>query len=130
MGLSRHRAAAVIGCSPATIGYALSRDPDFAADMRRAEVQQEVALLKRVEDASKVLVHWRAAAWLLERRHPDRYGRRRPGTMTPEQVATVVAQFAEILKRGIRNSDDRRRVGTDLKLLTNALADRAAGDPS
>jgi len=130
IGFSRRRAALTIGCSPATLRNECRRDPEFAAAVQKAETQREAILLKRIHDATKVPVHWRAAAWLLERWNPERYVKRRPGTMTPEQVATVLAQFAEVVETGVRDAQDRQRVGTDLKLLTCALTQQAAGDSS
>lgn len=129
-GCSRYRAAAAIGCAPKTVRDALRRDPEFAAAMSRAEVKQEIVLLKRIDDASKAPLHWRAASWLLERNHPDRYGKRAPGTMTPAQVAAVLSQFADILTRGIRDAQDRRKVGNDLKLLTHSLSEQVSGGSS
>ena len=33
--------------------------------------------------------HWRAAAWLLERQDPDRYGKRQPNSCRPEMLREV-----------------------------------------
>ena len=128
-GCPRRSAAAYVGCDAATINNTALRDPDFASALRKAEVQQEIALLARIQAAAKRSDGWRAAAWLLQKTYPERYARR-PDTMTPEQVAAVLAQFAEILTRGIRNAVDRRKVGADLKLLTLAIANEAVGEKS
>lgn len=130
IGCSRYRVAVTMGFSPTKLKNELRRDPEFAAEVHKAEVQQEIVLLKRVHDVSKEPAYWRAAAWLLERKYPDRYAKRAPRTMTPEQVATVLGQFAEILTRGIHNAQDRNKVGNELKLLTSAITQQAAGDSS
>lgn len=44
---------------------------DFAEEITRAIAQAEVTLVKRVNDATKD--DWRAATWMLERRHPERW---------------------------------------------------------
>jgi hypothetical protein len=44
---------------------------EFAESVTHAIAQAEVALVKRVNDASKD--DWRAATWMLERRHPERW---------------------------------------------------------
>lgn len=48
----------------------------FVQDIQKAEAQAETVLIRRVRDASKEPTRWQAAAWLLERRYPERYGRR------------------------------------------------------
>src|SRR5439155_21962554 len=47
---------------------------DFAEALELALAQAEVTDLSTILDASKE--EWQAAAWRLERRYPDRYGRR------------------------------------------------------
>lgn len=44
---------------------------EFAEAVTRAIAQAEVTLVKRVSDSSKD--DWRAATWMLERRHPERW---------------------------------------------------------
>lgn len=127
MGCSRRCAAGYVGCSVNTILNTARRKPEFAAALLKADAQQEVTLISRIHAATKRTDGWRAAAWLLQHTRPDYYARR-ADTMTPEQVAGVLSQFAEILSRGIRDAEDRARVGNDLRLLTSALANEAAGE--
>lgn len=44
---------------------------EFAEAVTQAIAQAEVTLVKRVNDATKD--DWRAATWMLERRHPERW---------------------------------------------------------
>lgn len=127
MGCSRRCAAAFVGINPNTIVNTARREPEFAAALLQAEARQEVALMSRIHTASKRTDGWRAAAWLLQHTRPDYYARR-ANTMTHDQVAGILAQFAEIVSRGIRDSKDRARVGNDLRLLTSALANEATGE--
>ncbi len=46
----------------------------FVAAIERAEAEEEVANVAIIHAATPK--HWQAAAWMLERRHPDRWGRR------------------------------------------------------
>lgn len=65
----------------------------FAADLRAAEAEAFVALTATVRTSART--DWRAAAWLLERRAPDEYGRRdrveHSGRIDSEQTVKVDA---------------------------------------
>jgi hypothetical protein len=45
---------------------------DFFESVKRAEIEAELKLLKKIKGDPS----WQPAAWILERRYPDRYGRR------------------------------------------------------
>jgi len=49
---------------------------DFAVRVEEALQISEVEALQRIRYASRRDQHWRAAAWILERRFPEKYGRR------------------------------------------------------
>ncbi|MCE9604579.1 MAG: hypothetical protein K8U03_06695 [Planctomycetia bacterium] len=104
------------------------RDPAFADALRKAEAERELTLVRKIQEAAGEKNGWKAAAWLLERRYPDRYAARRAATMTREQVGIVLNQFAEILCRGISNRNDRLKVGAHLLRLTESLSGDAAGE--
>jgi transposase len=46
---------------------------DFFCDVRRVESYAALKWLEKIDEASQF--HWQAAAWKLERRHPEDYGR-------------------------------------------------------
>jgi hypothetical protein len=72
-GCSKRRAAAYVGIDESTIRRAERNDPEFAMEMAKASTQFEIDLVSRMKaQADK---SWRAAAWLLERRLPDDFGR-------------------------------------------------------
>ncbi len=90
-------AAQFVGCHPETIRRTAIRDPAFAAELRRAELGPELAFLRNIQLASKDPKQWRASAWALEQLYPDRYGRRPPQSITPEQLAEVVRELGNIV---------------------------------
>lgn len=47
---------------------------DFADAVKKAEAEAEDKALKVITDATPL--NWQAGAWYLERKYPDRYGRR------------------------------------------------------
>ena len=82
-GATRQAAADLAGIGAATVREWIARgegrDPDrpatpeledFAAEVRRAEASLEIRCVETILESD----NWRAAAWLLERRFPDRWG--------------------------------------------------------
>jgi hypothetical protein len=96
-GSSRRVAARYVACAASTITRTAQRDPEFAAQLARAEQMAEINLLRAVHDAAKEPKHWRAAAWLLERRNPEDFAARPPHLATSLQVSDLVGQVVELL---------------------------------
>jgi hypothetical protein len=92
LGCSRRLAAEKAGCCHTTIGRAARRDPAFAAQLEEAENHVDVAALTRIQEASSENKNWRAAAWILERRHPEEFGRRAPHSFSADQVMGLLAE--------------------------------------
>ena len=66
-------AASYVDCAVSTIQNTADRDATFAEKLRQATYNTEVGLLKNIRNAAKKEQYWRAAAWALERRFPERY---------------------------------------------------------
>lgn len=109
-GCSRRRAAQYVGCSPSTIRRTALRDTAFAEAVARAESQSEITCLTNVRKAGKKEQYWRAAAWVLERRYPEEYALRKPGTVTVEQMLDVLKQIADILTDETEDPKVRQRI--------------------
>jgi len=97
VGGTRLMAAQYVGCHVETIRRTALRDPQFADQLRKAEVGPELTFLRNIQQASKDPKQWRASAWALERLYPDRYGRRPPNSITPEQLTEVIREMATIV---------------------------------
>lgn len=92
-------------------------DADFAEDVKRAEGQAALGWLAKIEKAATD-GNWQAAAWKLERRYPDVYGRRvqqlehsgpggGPIPLAPVPDATIAAVLARHAGRAAdRGTDD------------------------
>jgi hypothetical protein len=89
---SQEEAAEAIGVSIRTIQRERKRDEDFDHEVRLA-LQKTPDPLKLMEQAARS--HWRAAAWLLERRNPEEYARRPVNTTSPKKVATALRFMVE-----------------------------------
>ena len=101
VGSSRRVAARYVGCAPATIVRTAARDPAFAAQLDKAVCDAELGLLNSIRKAAKKEQYWRAAAWVLERVHPQRYGRRDPDVITASQIGQILAQFTRIVSEEV-----------------------------
>ena len=80
------------------------RQPDgpcgeFCRALKRADLEAELACLRQIKEAAQ---HgdWRAAAWMLERRYPEKWGRRRARRDESEGELTVRSKAYERLVAG------------------------------
>jgi hypothetical protein len=132
-GFSVRFAARRVGCDEGTVRYAAKRDCEFAAEMDSKQYEAEFDMVKNIRQASATPQYWRAAAWNLERMHPDRYAPRGRHMITPEQVVHLGKQFIAAIERNVPEEirspllqDIRRLLGETLtEGATRVLEDRA-----
>jgi transposase len=74
MGATYELAAGYAGVSYETLRQWMRDKPAFLEDMKRAEGTAAMVWLAKIERAASD-GNWQAAAWKLERRHPEMYGR-------------------------------------------------------
>jgi len=122
VGCTRYTAARYVGCQPADIRREIGRNRDFAQQVARAEEAAEVHYLQRIKAASQKEQYWRAAAWVLERRNPNRYAARGAHTITFDQLTRLMTQIAEIVGGEIKDAETRVKILKRLNALTTALA--------
>lgn len=125
MGGSRAIAARYVNCHPDTIRNTAQRDLEFALALEQAESKNEVRHLAFINKAAEEGRYWRAAAWVLERKYPSRYGARRPDMFTVEQVSHVLAQFAGVILAEVPDASQRERILLRLSDLTAGLQSSA-----
>ncbi len=97
LGGSRRLAAREVGCCHRTIARAAARDPQFAAELAAAESRADGKALRLIDRATDQEKYWRAAAWVMERRNPEEYGRRAPHTFTGDQVMERFTRFLHVV---------------------------------
>jgi hypothetical protein len=84
-----------VGCDRGTIRREAARNPEFAAQIRHAEMEAEFHPLRTMRDAA---VHdWRAAAWLLERTRPEQWARAATNLVKLETVHDLIARCLEVM---------------------------------
>ena len=119
VGGTRLMAAQYVGCHVETIRKTAIHDPAFAEQLRKAELGPELTFLRNIQQASKDPKQWRASAWALKRLYPDRYGRRPPNSITPEQLAEVVRELGTIVVGEVPAKEFRQNVLIRLSELLN-----------
>jgi hypothetical protein len=124
VGCSRTTAAQYVGCHVSTITRTAARDPEFEEQVRQAESLLEIKHLKNIDAAAKDTRYWRAAAWALERRWPQRWGPRRAASLSAEQVGQALEQFAQLVVEEVTEVETRDRILKRLDELAAELAHR------
>jgi len=82
---------------------------ELFGEVKRAESEAIIMRLKNINDASKE--HWQAAAWFLERKYPDEWGRKDRHEIEGElKVESFLNQLppdiaAAIIKLSLQNSN-------------------------
>lgn len=79
-GNTRTDAVAVAGLSLDTLSVWGKDDPEFLGRIEKAEAEHRLSMLAKVVSAASE--SWQAAAWFLERRDSEHYGRRDRVDMT------------------------------------------------
>jgi len=99
-----------VGGTPALIQKAAAADEDFALALLQAESQAEITSMKSINAAARQERYWKAAAWILERKNPEEFRLRSPGTFNAEQLAFIVRNLSEIIAEEVRVPSDRKRI--------------------
>lgn len=120
VGCDRQTAANYVGCKLAAIRNQMRRDSAFLARVLRAEASAEFNHMCNVQESAKGKKDWRASVWWLERRSPERFARRDPGTITVRQLKAFIAMLADALANDVTNAADRQRVLSRLQALAES----------
>ncbi len=110
VGCSRETAARYVGCSSAIIRREIAENKRFATQIAKAEEDSEVFFINKIRQAANKEQYWRAAAWALERRCPNRYAARGAGMLSMDQVRALVSRLAEIVVQEIPGGAERRNL--------------------
>ncbi len=102
------RAAKYVGCNPSTIRREALRNVDFHDLLRQAELSAELEPLRLLRQ--KATTHWRAAAWLLERTNPERFGKQEIQRLNQDQVMELFEHFLNVLVEEIPDEQLQARI--------------------
>ena len=102
-GDTRQQACAASGVGYTTLWAYLKNHPDFEERLKAARQVSNSnlnacivsAALGRVDDKGVIVKEgdWKAAAWLLERRDREEYGRRDPDSLSRQQAVDAMTKF-------------------------------------
>ena len=117
-GCSRATAARCVKRTPYLLRREILENAAFAEQVAKAEEGIELFYLSRIRTASLKEQHWRAAAWVLEHRLPDRYGTKKPEHLSAEKVQKFMTSCLQIIADELPNSQQRTKI---LQRLTDEL---------
>ena len=108
-GSSREVAARACGVDPATLYRWMQRgeaEPagiyrKFCEAIKKADAEAELASLRNISAAAENGV-WQAAAWKLERRYPNRWGRRR---LNMPSQSKLIVEYGDWFEDRVRSAE-------------------------
>ncbi len=101
-----------------TIRNEANRDRVFAEQLAAAETAIGLSPLRALRSAANT--DWRAAAWLLERTCPERFARRKPDSLQPSEVRTLLDEVANIMADECSDNPQLERMCSRLDELQKA----------
>lgn len=108
VGTSMRKAAQYVGCCRKTIEREAKRNPEFAERLQRSRVSTQLGPLQSMRQA--VQSDWRAAAWMLERTDPDRFGRRTQSSVGAKELRALARDLMAIFRDEINHPELRDRI--------------------
>ena len=117
-GYSPTTAAQYIRRAAKTLQREIQSDSEFAEQVAKAREGSEIFYLSCIRRAAMKEQYWRAAAWVLERRLPNRYGCKKPETLTAEKVQQFLEKCIQIITEELTDDEMRSRI---LNRLTEEL---------
>jgi len=122
-GCSRAAAARCVRCTPYLLRREMVENSKFAEQVAKAEEGIELFYLSRIRSAASKEQHWRAAAWVLERRMPDRYGTKKAESLTAEKVQKFMTSCLQIIADELPDEEQRTKI---LNRLTEEITEPEA----
>ena len=97
VGCSRRTAARYVNCTQKAIDELARTNPDFAEKLRRAEANLEIESIKNMFNAAKQEKNWRASAWVLERKSPQEFLKKKPDVIPAGLLDTLLNRIVTLL---------------------------------
>ena len=98
-GVALETAALQAGATLKDVLHLVKTDDRFDRQLQLCQLAAPAEPLKLMENHARL--HWRAAAWLLERTDPEHYGKRPPSACTPEAFQQSLDALLAIAIEGV-----------------------------
>lgn len=123
VGCHYETAAAIAGLAPDELLALIRTNREFASRAARMSGLAEVAHLGNVKRAATDPKNWRASAWWLEHRFPDKYGKRNPQAILPQQFQQLLEEVIRAVVDEVHDPGDRQRLSERLQNMIPPEAD-------
>jgi hypothetical protein len=132
-GCDREIAVLLAGCKWSEFQRTSVADEEFAGELARSEASAELVHVRNVQAAAKDVMNWRSSTWWLERRAPNRYGKRDPRSIRPEELQEFINELTQRLSELVRHEPARSQVlkciqNSVLRLTSSANTEERDGD--
>ena len=97
VGCDRQTACHVLEITTRQLSHALQIDAAFRADVLRSEASPEFTHMRNIHTAGQDEKNWRASVWWLERRSPERFGKRKADALSRAEVEQAIEELTELL---------------------------------
>lgn len=104
-GMSQASAITQAGIAKTTFYKWLKEDEQFKTEVETAEDFAEAVQIAQIKALGEAKMDWRAYAWLLERRFPDRWSAKRETEVTINQ-SNGQAEVLSMIQQAMGNTDD------------------------
>jgi transposase len=104
-GMSQASAITQAGIAKTTFYKWLKEDEQFKTEVETAEDFAEAVQIAQIKALGEAKMDWRAYAWLLERRFPDRWSAKRETEVTINQ-SNGQAEVLSMIQQAMSNTDD------------------------
>jgi len=108
LGCDHETACKYLGWSTVRLRRELRLNTSFVKQLARAEATPEINHMRNLRNAAQDEKHWRTSVWWLERRAPERYGRRSPEVITTDQLQQVIEQLADVIVDEVSSQAERK----------------------
>lgn len=119
-------AAKYVGCSRSTVYREAKDNEEFRVRLDRAKATACLSPLQAIRQACQH--DWRAAAWMLERTNPERFGRRTRNTFGRRELNALTRDLLAIVRDEVDHPGQRDGVIERMRATLN-YAMRHAWDP-
>ena len=86
LGCDRETARKFQGWTQEQLSLAIDNDPKFHQKLQRAEATAELTHVRNLNSAAAEPKNWRVSVWWLERRWPQRYGKRHIRVLKEKEI--------------------------------------------